>query len=488
MNILNRCGIIMSGVALALAAFVAEAQDWPQWRGGNRDAKADSFKAPKTWPKELTQKWKLEVGDGVATPSLVGDKLYVFARQEGGEILRCLNAADGKELWRDKYDALGASGPASGFSGPRCSPTVADGKVVTLGVRGMLSCLDAAKGTVLWRKDDFKGATPRFQTSASPIVAGGLCVAQLGGGENGSIVAYDFASGDEKWKWVGDSPAYASPVLMTIGSVKYVVAETEKKLLVLALTDGKLAWETPFAVPGRGYNATTPIVDGQTIIYTGSGRGSTAVRLEQEGDALVAKELWKNLDNSVQFNSPVLKGDLIFGISARNDFFCLDAKDGKTAWVAPFSKEPASAEAAGTGTNQPTVATAAETNRIGAVAPPPPGVAQTAAGTNGPRPGGEMDRPREGRGGPGGEGGGRGGRGGGRGGAPSGYGSIVDAGSVLLALTPASQLVAFEPDGKEFKELARIKVADTPTYAYPVVSGNRIFVKDQNFVSLLIVE
>ena len=74
--------------------------------------KQPDFKAPKTWPKELTQKWKVTVGEGVATPALVGDKLYVFSREEGNEITRCLNAADGKELWQDKYESLGATGPA----------------------------------------------------------------------------------------------------------------------------------------------------------------------------------------------------------------------------------------------------------------------------------------------------------------------------------------------------------------------------------------
>ena len=71
---------------------------------------------------------------------------------------------------------------------------------------------------------------------------------------------------------------------------------------------------------------------------------------------------------------------------------------------------------------------------------------------------------------------GRGGRG--------GFGSIVDAGSVLVALTPGSELIAFEPSDKAYTELARIKVAETPTHAYPVVSGNRVFVKDQESVTL----
>src|SRR5207248_694132 len=125
--------------------------------GPNRDGKSAGFTAPKSWPKALTQKWKVAVGEGVATPALLAEKLYVFARQEGSEITHCLEASSGKELWKDKYDALGATGPASGFSGPRASPTVTDGKVITLGVRGVLSCLDAADGKVLWRKEEIKG-------------------------------------------------------------------------------------------------------------------------------------------------------------------------------------------------------------------------------------------------------------------------------------------------------------------------------------------
>src|SRR5438876_11046784 len=139
-NMTRTMGMIV-GCVVALAANRVLAADWPQWRGANRDAKVADFTAPATWPKELTQKWKVTVGEGVATPSLVGDKLYVFSRQAGAEITRCLDAATGKELWQDKYDTLGATGPSSGYSGPRASPTVAEGKVVCLGIRGVLSCL-----------------------------------------------------------------------------------------------------------------------------------------------------------------------------------------------------------------------------------------------------------------------------------------------------------------------------------------------------------
>lgn len=444
---------LISCCAVAVS-IVSQAQDWPQYLGENRSAKA-SFVAPKIWPKQLAQQWKVTVGDGVATPSLVGDRLFVFSRQEGGEILRCLDAATGKEIWKsEKLDVLPAERPAQDFAGPRCSPTVADGKIITFGLRGTLSCHDAKDGKLIWRKEDFKGVFPRFFTSASPVVADGLCIAVLGGGDRGGVVAYDLKTGEEKWRWDGEGASYASPVLLTADGTRMVIAEMDKKILGLAVKDGRVLWETAFAVPGRGYNAATPMVDGSTLYYGGSGRPLTAVKITKEGDAFVAKPLWQNAEATLQFNTPVLKSGNLFGLAANNEFFAIN-KEGKTTWTAAASPQ------------------AAATN------PPPQAIVGEPTGTNAAG----LSRNAEGgpgRGGPGG----RGGRGGGRG----GYAQIVDAGPVMLALTPASELIAFKPDEKAYTEVARIKVASSPTYAYPVVSGKRIFVKDQNDLTLFLVE
>ncbi len=397
---------VMTAVAgvLAVSAACALAQDWPQWRGPNRDAKATGFTAPKTWPKDLTQKWKVTVGLGDSTPAVVGNRLYVFVRQDTDEVIRCLDAANGKELWQEKYDAVQVTGPASPHSGPRSSPTVAEGKVVTLGVGGIVTCVDAAKGKLLWRKDDFSGAWPRFYTSSSPIVTDGLCIAQLGSESEGGIIAYDLATGNQKWKWTGDGTAYASPVILTVSGTKMVVTLTPKKIVGIGVADGKLLWEAPFPAQGRAYNAATPIVDGQTVIYAGSGRGTKAVKIEKTADGFGAKELWSNPDNAVQFDSPVLKGGQIYGISQNGVLFCLDAQSGKTLWTTEL---------------------------------------------------------------------------GGR-----GFGSVVDAGSALLALTPKGELTVFEPSDKEYKKLATYKVADTDTYAYPVPAGKGLFVKEKDALTL----
>ncbi|HZT78739.1 MAG TPA: PQQ-binding-like beta-propeller repeat protein [Gemmataceae bacterium] len=413
---------VLVGCGLLLAASSLRAQDWPQWRGPNRDARVTGFKAPREWPKELTKKWKVKVGEGVATPALVGDRLYVFVREGGDEVIRCLDAGNGKELWQDKYPAKAPTRPGSGFNnefvGPRASPAVADGKVVTYGASGILSCYDAASGKRLWRKDDFKGSWPRFFTSSSPMIVGGLVIAQLGGeGKgDGGMIAYDLATGEEKWKWTGDGTAYASPVLLAADGVKAVIAEAAHNVVAVNARDGKLLWKTSLVAQRMSYNACTPmVVEGQTVIWSGSGQGTKAVRLEKKGDELAAKELWTNPE-SVQFNTPVVKDGFVYGISNRNQLFCINARDGKTAWTRPLG-----------------------------------------AGGGGRR-------------------------------GPSGYGSVVDAGPVLFALTPSAELVVFATGGKEFKEVAKYKVADSQTYAYPVVSGNRVFVKDRDSLTLWTIE
>jgi outer membrane protein assembly factor BamB len=428
-------------IVVGLAAISVQAFDWPQWRGANRDAKAADFKTPATWPKELNKQWSVTVGDGVATPSLAGDKLYVFSRQENQEILRCLNAADGKEAWNATYSTRGADGPAQGFAGPRATPAVIDGKVVTLSVRGTVSCYDAAAGKLLWRNEEYNGSAPRFYTSSSPIVEEGICVVQVGGEGKGAILALDLSTGSQKWKWDGDGTAYASPIIHSVEGVKEVVAETAKNIVGIGLADGKLLWQIAFPVEGgRGYNSSSPVADGATVIFGGSNRGTRAVQIVKEGDKFSPQELWTNKDNSVMYNTPVLTNGLLFGLSSSDKLYCINEKTGKTAWTESLLQSATSS------------------------AQPPPGKTPPAKGAPGKGMGGRGMR------------------------AGGGYGSIVEVGSALVALTPQGRLLVFAPSDSGYRNLASYKVAAGETYAYPVLDGNRIFIKDKDAVTLWTVE
>ncbi len=404
----KHCVVVLSGCVLLAAA--AAHGDWPQWMGANRDAKVTGFKAPAAWPRELTAKWKATIGAGDSTPALVKDRLYAFGRVDADEVTTCLDAATGNPIWTDKYAAQAVTGPsARGHTGPRSSPLVADGHVITLGVAGVLSCLNAETGKMEWRKDEFPKVVPQYFVAMSPIVVDGMVIAHLGGKGNAAVEAFDLKTGDVKWKWAADGPAYASPVLLTVAGTRQIVTQTESNVVGIAAADGKLLWQIPFAVTGMGYNAATPIVDGDTVIYTGQSRGTTAVKVEKKGDAFSATQVWKNPTIATQFNTPVLKDGLLFGLSDRGTFFCLKADTGQTAWTDV-----------------------------------------TARGTN--------------------------------------YCEIVDAGSVLIALTSSSDLLAYKPSDKGYEEVAKLKVGSGATYAYPVVDGNRIYVRDNATLSQFVVE
>jgi outer membrane protein assembly factor BamB len=167
----------------------------------------------------------------------------------------------------------------------------------------------------------------------SPIIVDGMCIAQLGGKGSGAIIAYALATGDEKWRWAQEGPDYGSPALLTVEGTRQIVTPTEKSVVGIAVADGKLLWQLPFVPQKMAYNAATPIVDGQTVIYSGKGRGTKAIKVEKQGDAFVANELWSNAELAVQFNTPVLRDGLLFGLSDRGNLFCINAQTGQMAWT-----------------------------------------------------------------------------------------------------------------------------------------------------------
>lgn len=394
----NRSIYLIVGCLILAAGTGAPAQDWPQWRGSNRDAVINGFVAPETWPESLTQNWRVIVGFGDAGPALVQGRLYVYTRQGDQEILMCLDAATGQEIWRQANAAANISGPARSHSGPRSTPTVARGRVVTLGAGGLLSCVDTS-GRLLWRNDPFPGIVPPFFAAMSPLITGGAAIAHLGGPGNGALIAYDLESGNEIWRWSEDGPEYGSPVLMTVDGLTQVVTITERRIVGVSTIDGSLLWHLPFIPQRMDMNCTTPIIYGQIVIYTGQNRGTKAVRIERQGTSFTATELWSKDSVSTWFCTPVLKDNLIFGLSQQGNLFCLAALSGIQVW---------------------------------------------------------SDRAKHDR-----------------------FGTILDTGSVLLAITPRSPLIVFDASEFRYNEVAKYKVAYTPVYAQPVVSGNAIYIKDR---------
>jgi outer membrane protein assembly factor BamB len=457
---------------LNLSLCAVKAQDWPQWRGPNRDGKTTArFAVPANWPASLTKKWDITIGSGVANPSLVGNRLYVIGREGENEVVRCLDAATSDEIWKASYASTEPTGFGAGngrFVGPRSTPTVANGYVNTLSANGLLSTFDAGTGQLKWRKDEFVGKVPTFYTSSSPLVTDGMCIAQLGAGNAdaarpgetgfGALIAYNLATGEEKWRANEGSPSYASPIEMTVDGLAVVIALSETQLVAVNRANGRVVWKLPLR-QGR-YNSSSPFVDGQTLIIGGPGtRGLTALTLTRQGDQLKEEEAWSYNENQLIFNTPVLRDGALFAYNTRDEIFSVKP-DHTTGWAVSI------------------VPPSAGTSRY------IPAVSQTVFAQ--PQP----QQPGRGRGdaGRGGQQRGRGARSAGGGERP-GYGSVVDAGSAMFALCPGGDLVVFAPNAETYTEFARYKVStDGDVYSHPIVSGNRIYIKDRDSVALFTVE
>ncbi len=325
--------VVALGFTIALTAQQRPNGDWPQWRGPNRDGSAPSFTAPKAWPDMLTQRWKVEVGIGYASPVLVGNRVYIFTRQNDDEFLTALDAASGKQVWQSHYAApytlVRAAAPHG--LGPKSTPAYADGRLFSLGISGILTAWDANTGKQLWQKPA-PAEGPMFSTSQSPIVDRGLLIVHVGGNKEGGLTAFDPATGNQRWRWNGDGPGYGSPIVAVIGGTRQVIEPTYQNLVGVSAETGELLWKRPLKARSD-VNAITPLfVNGDTIITSAVDQGIVAVKLTKQGDTWSAQDLWKNDEASFQLSNATIVGDALFGLSSvgSGTYVVIDTKTGKT--------------------------------------------------------------------------------------------------------------------------------------------------------------
>jgi outer membrane protein assembly factor BamB len=271
---------------------------------------------------------------------VVADRVFVFTRQKDTEFVLCLDVATGKEVWRSEpYPAPYQWWPGEGtFSkGPRSTPTLAGGRVYTTGVSGVLSCLDAGTGKMLWRKE--ARSAPPYGGPASPLVGDGLCVVHTGcDHKEDGLTAFDAATGEVKWKLAeGGRAGAGSPLFADLAGERQVVALTSWGLVGLSPATGKKLWT--LKLDGSEKNST-PLLYKDLILFADYKERPRAIRLERGEKGITPKEVWKGDGPTPYMSSPVLEGDLVFGSSSRGQgcFFCLDARTGKTLWESPERK------------------------------------------------------------------------------------------------------------------------------------------------------
>ena len=328
----------------------AVGQDWPQWRGPNRDGSVNAFIRPASWPRGLTEQWEVEVGLGYATPILVGDRVFMFIRQGEEEVMLALDASSGRTIWRASYPAPFEMMPATRphGPGPKSTPSYANGRLFTLGISGIVTAFDAETGRQLWQYPG-GGVQPLYHTGASPFVDEDLMIIHVGGQDDGALTAFDVVTGEVRWSWNGDGPAYGSPIVVELEGVRQVVTFTQENFVGVAIATGELLWRRPFTTQSTT-TSQTPHIYENDIIEAGRGNGITRVRVVREGNAWATENVWHTDAVSLHMTNGVIIDGVLFGLSHLNSgqYFGLDLDNGEVLWTsAPRQAENAAIVHAG---------------------------------------------------------------------------------------------------------------------------------------------
>ena len=319
----------------SVATIVAQGspQDYPQWRGRNRDGAASAFTEPTLWPDNLTRRWSIEVGEGYATALVVGDTAYTFTRRNGNEVMTALDAATGDIRWQTDYPA-----PYEMFSatqdhgpGPKSTPLFHDNNLFTLGISGIVSAFDASDGMLVWQTAA-PPIQPFFGTAVSPVGHEDLVIVHPGA--YGPLTAFDANTGHVKWAANGGG-TFASPIIVELEGIQQVVTVTQQHIAAFSLADGATLWVYPW-VTSANPSAITPVLYGDMIIVSGEQIGVKALKPTHVGvGSWKTDVVWETQDVSMFLSNPVLIGDTLFGLSERasGQFFALDAKTGKVLWL-----------------------------------------------------------------------------------------------------------------------------------------------------------
>ncbi len=284
------------------------------------------------------------MGEGHSSPIAAAGRVFVFSREQEREVAAALDPATGKPAWRESYAAPYTMNPAATRhgKGPKSTPLFYDGKLFTLGIDGVLTARDAATGKQLWQKTF---GSPLYGAAASLAADRGVVIGHVGKHDAGALTAFEPATGDIRWRWPGDGPGYASPIMAELDGVRQVITETQKLIVGVEARSGRLLWQIPFTT-NFDQNAVTPLLWRDILILSGLGNGVMGVRASRSS----TERLWHTREVSMYMSSPVAMGDVVFGFSHlnRGQLFALDPQTGRVLWTGePLQGDNAALVAAG---------------------------------------------------------------------------------------------------------------------------------------------
>lgn len=346
-------------ILLLLLASFAHADDWPQWMGSKRDnvwrESGVMERFPEGGPKVL---WRSKVAGGYAGPAVAGGRVYVmdyvtadnvkvdnFRRKEftGTERVLCLDESTGQQIWKHEYNVkYTVSYPA----GPRCTPTVHEGKVYTLGTEGHLICFDEKSGNQIWAKhlrDEYKTKAALWGYTHHPFIDGDklICVA---GGKGSHVVALDKNTGKEIWRSLTASEQGYSPMFITkAGGVRQLIVMSKEFAASINPESGEEYWSVPYQATS-GSIIMTP-VRFEDYLFIGGYSGKNLL-LKLAADKPAAEVVWQD-ENKMGISpvnvQPFLDEGVLYGVHQNGKLMAVELPSGKRLWEDAPRKETGTA-------------------------------------------------------------------------------------------------------------------------------------------------
>jgi hypothetical protein len=310
----------------APATPVKSQAEWPGFRGSQRDGIVRGLRIKTDWSASPpTQLWRRPIGPGWSSFAVSGDLLYTQEQRGDDEVVACYKATTGQPVWlhRDKARFFESNAGA----GPRGTPTLSNGRVYAFGATGMLNALDATTGAVIWSRNvasETNTKVPFWGFSSSPLVSGDVVIVAA----SGQLVAYDAASGKQRWLGPAAGGSYSSPHLLTIDGVAQVLLMSDSGVISIAPSDGKQLWEHHW----QGNMIVQPALSSdREVLITSQENGTRSIAVAQSAGGWTVKERWTSNGLKPYFNDFVVHKGHAFGFDGRI-LACIDLKDGQRKW------------------------------------------------------------------------------------------------------------------------------------------------------------
>ncbi len=315
-------------------------EDWPCFLGPRTDGTSIETGLLKSWPPQGPPVvWKRVVGNAYSGPVTSQGKLVFFHRIGNEEILQCVGARDGKDVWKFGYptqyeDRYGYN------NGPRSSPAIDGDRVYSYGAEGVLTCLDIATGKLVWQRPvnkEFDVPQGFFGAGAAPVVEGDLILINIGATNGGSLAAFNKTTGQTVWKTGNDEASYSTPVVREINGQRLALFLTREGFVAVEPKTGALKYQYPFrSRTHESVNAATPVVSGDLVFLSATYNvGAALLKLEPGG----LKEIWRSrtaMQN--HWATSVLKDGFLYGMDGRHEagsnFRCIELMTGNVKWTA----------------------------------------------------------------------------------------------------------------------------------------------------------